>query len=308
MAAVKINSAVIYQYSLPLSKPLVVRNRILKRREGLILYLSDSEGCEGFGEIAPLPGLNKESLASAKKQILSGIKQPLYPSVQFGLETAWLSLVVHRQNKMLCELLSKTHRDTVEINALLDGSLKEVCVQAAKKIKKGFRSFKLKVGRGPLDTDIQKVRTLEKIFNSKATLRLDANRAWDWDTAINFAKRINTHIIDYIEEPLADSRRLSDFYSATQISFAFDESLVNVKLEKLRAQAGLKAVILKPTVLGGLFKTMEWIRRAESLGIQPIISSAFETCIGLAALTHLAACTRGNFPVGLDTRQWFKNE
>ena len=332
MATIKVSSFVVYQYSIPWAWLGHIQSPFPKRREGLILQLNSSQDHQGFGEITPLPGFSRENLASVKKQIFSVKKDfvdkkipknleelsrcfsdrfgklSLHPSVQFGLETALLNLSANIQGKLFCELISDLHRDSITINALLDGSHQDVCRLARKKIKQGFHSLKLKVGRGPLSQDIKKVQALEKILGTSASLRLDANQRWDWETAVNFGKKIDRHVIDYIEEPLKDCWRLSNFYRETGIPFAFDESLLNKRLEKLRKQKGLKAIILKPTLLGGIIRTMSFMRQAESFGVQPIISSSFETDIGLTALSGLAACARDDLPVGLDTRQWFNYE
>ncbi|GIL93104.1 hypothetical protein Vretifemale_20563 [Volvox reticuliferus] len=53
--------------------------------------------------------------------------------------------------------------------------------------------------------------------------------------------------------------------------------------------AGLAAVVVKPSVLGGLEVAMEAARWARRRGVQVVISSSFESSVGLAALVQLAA-------------------
>jgi O-succinylbenzoate synthase len=57
--------------------------------------------------------------------------------------------------------------------------------------------------------------------------------------------------------------------------------------------------VLKPTLLGGISRTLRFARRASRLGVQSVISSAYETGVGMSALVALAAgvgdgeCRRG---------------
>jgi O-succinylbenzoate synthase len=61
-----------------------------------------------------------------------------------------------------------------------------------------------------------------------------------------------------------------------------------------------RAVVLKPTLLGGISPTQRLAYRAKELGITPVISSAYETGVGTLALVALAAAV-GEVPAGLDT-------
>lgn len=44
----------LYKYSIPVDSQLILRNRFLKKREGLLVKVIFDED-EGWGEIAPLP-------------------------------------------------------------------------------------------------------------------------------------------------------------------------------------------------------------------------------------------------------------
>jgi len=89
--------------------------QVLNERVGLILRLSEiSRGSSaveifGEGEITPLPGLHPESLSQAESQIreyLSANLKPtphsetLFPSVRFGLDMAFRTLVQSQQEAL----------------------------------------------------------------------------------------------------------------------------------------------------------------------------------------------------------------
>ena len=154
----KIESVDIYRYNLPLNCFLSQGNETLIEREGLIVRLA-SNGEEGFGEIAPLPGRSKETLERALAQIqdikselltltvpdkltrLDGRlgsllkKFELRPSVQFGLEMALLNLLANAKKTTLYHLLSTAFRDHIKINGLVHGD-KESAVKQTKELLK----------------------------------------------------------------------------------------------------------------------------------------------------------------------------
>jgi len=78
--------------------------------------------------------------------------------------------------------------------------------------------------------------------------------------------------------------------------------------QELTALPGLKAIVLKPTLLG-FERSMQFGRKATLLGITPVVSSAFETSLGLTAVAELGACLNStDVPSGLDTLDWFQQD
>jgi o-succinylbenzoate synthase len=83
---------------------------------------------------------------------------------------------------------------------------------------------------------------------------------------------------------------------------ALDESLVFMQPEALEDHGYARAVVLKPTLLGGISRTLRFARFAARLGLRPVISSAYETGVGTSCLAALAAGVGGeDVPAGLDT-------
>ena len=85
------------------------------------------------------------------------------------------------------------------------------------------------------------------------------------------------------------------------MAVAMDESLIELTPEELTPWPNLKAIVLKPTALG-LERSMQFARRGRSLGLIPVVSSAFESSLGLTVTGELAAVLNTtDVPVGLDT-------
>jgi O-succinylbenzoate synthase len=163
----------------------------------------------------------------------------------------------------------------------------------------GYRSVKLKVGTRTVAEDVALVRALGEELGEGISLRLDANRAWGYAEAAKFAGGTAGVRFEYVEEPLADPARLPDLVRECGVPVALDESLVGMELDGL--EAFVVAFVLKPTLLGGISRTLRMAERAYRLGVTPVVSSAYESGVGTAALVALAAGVGDRaVPAGLD--------
>lgn len=237
----------------------------------------------------------------------------LCPSVRFAVESGFLQLAADWAGCTLAEFLGAKLRD-VSTAVLLQGTHQEVVADASQFLRKGARTFKLKVGSRNIALDVKKVQDLRGLFGDGCQLRLDANRAWSLEDACLFATLAGTKNIAYIEEPLADPAQLGVFYEKTGMSIALDETLTVAKCgvrapgrcsAPLAAQEAVSAYVLKPTLLG-LTATLDWIEEARLLGRKALISAAFESPVALKVLANLACLSPE--PAGLGTERWLQTE
>lgn len=329
----KIINCEVFSYNLPLCRQLQINKEILSSRKGFIICLKDEDENCGYGEIAPLPGLHTESLDEALKQLhlfcahfLNSTVPPnlwklegafeqwletvsFATSVRFGIETAVLDLIANRQDTPLYELISNKSRKKISVNALLIGKREDILKDTSQMLADGYRSFKLKVGRSNIEKEVELVKELSCLIGDRADLRLDANRAWDLDYAVRFANAVSHFSIEYIEEPLRDIKLLPDFIQSSDIPVAIDESLPLLKRDIIASLSNIKAVILKPALIGGLEKTNSYIKWAENFSILPVISDTFHSGIGLFALAGLVAGKlKTDVPSGLDTYRYLAED
>ena len=126
------------------------------------------------------------------------------PSVRFGLELAVWNLYAASSGKSLPELFAGQPRARVPVNGLLAGSWDEVLEEAQRMKNAGYEAVKLKVGARTVAEDARLVRKLVEEPGNTISLRLDANRAWDYEQAAEFLR--GAPRFEYLEEPLADPR------------------------------------------------------------------------------------------------------
>lgn len=292
----------LYRYSIPVDSQLILRNRFLKQREGLLVQIKCNDN-EGWGEIAPLPEFSEETLETAEKQTALWLKNwdearannqklsldGLYPSVAFGLSCA------------LAELKGELNSDgNYQVAPLCYGDPDELYEPLSQ--MQGEKVAKIKVGmyeanRDGLITDM----LLEAIPDLQ--LRLDANRSWTPAKAQMFAKYVKPEHrarIQFLEEPCKTRDESRQFAQETGIAIAWDESVREADFV-VQVEPNVAAIVIKPTLVGALEKCVKLIEQAHAQGLKAVISSSIESSFGLTQLARIAQQYTPNVTPGLDT-------
>ena len=308
----------LYRYSIPVDSQLILRNRFLKRREGLLVQIKCKDN-EGWGEIAPLPEFSEETLDQAQEQAIQWLQDwdkarsenqklsfdGLYPSVAFGLSCALAELKGALQADGNYQVAPLCYGDPDELYEPLD----QMQGEKVAKIKVGM----YEANRDGLIADM----LLEAIPDLQ--LRLDANRSWTPAKAAMFAKYVKPEHrtrIQFLEEPCKTRDESRQFAQETGIHIAWDESVREADFA-VKAEPYVAAIVIKPTLVGSLEKCVSLIERAHQQGLKAVISSSIESSFGLTQLARIAAQYTPNVTPGLDTlnlmehqivRQWQGSE
>lgn len=310
-------------YALPLTEPVTWGGTAYAERRGVLVRVEDASGAVGWGDVAPLPGFSAESLGEARRALealaaalvgrtltpaeaLPGGSveaaldaSGLPPSARFGIDLALAEGAALELGRSLPQALHPDPAVLLPLNGLVMGTGPEAVASARRLAEAGYAAVKLKVGRQPVDDDLALVAAVRKALPAHVALRLDANRAWDWDDAVRFAEGVRGLALDYVEEPLADAARLPELWHDTGLPVAVDESVQ----EGAEIRGWASAAVLKPTLIGGVGATIRRAAEARSVGVRPVLSAAFESGVGLRGVAALAAAT-GAEPAGLDTYRW----
>ncbi len=321
-----ISSCRLFRYCLPLAGPLPLAGRVIHERAGILVRIDSDSGASGWGDVASLPGFSRESVEEAEAELTAWVERlrgagfdprgdavalwlgsetapAASPSVRFGLETALASLARRIEDPEGAEL--GCFEGTVPVSGLLAGSREQVLADAGRLRDAGCRAVKLKVGTRPVVEDVELARMVRDAIGDGVAFRLDANRSWTLEQAVAFGREVGNSGVEYLEEPLREPEHLRDFFDATGIPVALDESLLELRPDDLEGRREVGAVVLKPTLLGGITSARQWVAKAAALNIRPVVSSCFESGVGLLALAELVwASTRDAVPAGLDTYRW----
>jgi len=300
----------LYRYKLPFVQPVKMLGKTLAFREGMVLQIQDNQQTFGEGEIAPLEGVHQESLEQTEKTLLRVLEgkeehNVEFPSIRFGLEMAWniyLSKIQH-QNPT-----SKIN-SFLPINALMTSDVENIEAFVQQQRKLGYKAIKMKIGVKPIQEEINRVLNLTHHLDDQLTLRLDANRAWTMDEALTFAQAIDHVSIEYCEEPLKKINQLKSFSEKTAMPIALDETVYETESPEFLPSAKIKALVLKPSRLGGWKSCKKWVNWALENKLQVTFSSCLESGLGLNWVAFMNASMLAKpTPAGLDTFKMFQTD
>ena len=296
------------------------------QRTAILVELTTEHGTRGLGEAAPLSAdlleLRSRSaipvLAASPLEALAAELAALAvpfevaadpgaiaafaarltaPSARFAIETALLDALAIDRRCSIASLFASPF-------AIRPGSPRELAVnavvedvtEARSAVAAGYRCLKIKVGP---EGDLERVRAIASAA-PRARLRLDANQRWPRAAVRDRLAALADLPIDYVEEPCIDSRSL--LADDLELKLALDESLPTLTGAELAAALGsrsLAALVLKPTVLGGIAACLALAARARAHGVMPIVTHALEGPIGMSACCELALAIGGEPAVGL---------
>lgn len=308
---------------------------VLKTRDVYWIKAWDPKNSEivGWGEAAPLvklspdyrddfeailgkmlKKLNDESWESSQGAVLFKLKDLIpfeLPAIRFGLETAILDWSNGGKKRILANDFFDSQKP-IRINGLIwMGDRDFMLEQIDQKLKEGFDCIKMKIGAIDFEQEIDLLRYIRSRFSpAQITLRVDANGAFSSDEALEKLKKLSELGIQSIEQPIpaGNWEEMKKLCKVTPLAIALDEELIGVKeKEQLLDQIQPQHIILKPTLVGGILETQEWIELAEARNIGWWMTSALESNIGLNAISQLASTFGSSIPQGLGTGKLYHN-
>jgi muconate cycloisomerase len=157
--------------------------------------------------------------------------------------------------------------------------------------KKGYRAFRLKLGKG-IQEDLKIVDTIRETFGDSINLRVDYNQAYDPQMAIKAINALEPYNIDYVEQPVKADNYLGMKYVQKNVNlplmahegfFSLQDFINLVELKAVRV-LGINSE--RP---GGVTKALKVINYANLRGLgivlhnQPLgIASAMQIHLHIA--------------------------
>jgi O-succinylbenzoate synthase len=229
--------------------PMRIPFRGLRERVGLLI-----EGPCGWGEFSPFSDYSPERTARWLKAALESTTRE------------WPSPV----------------RKSIPVNAIVPAVSAVDAYELA--AESGCTTVKVKVGD---DGDEARVEAVRDALGSGGRVRIDANGAWDVDTAARKIRALARFDLEYVEQPVATLDDMALLRRRIDVPLAVDESIRLADDPGRIAALGIADVaVLKVHPLGGVWACLDI---AEALGLPVVVSSALETSVGLSAGIALAA-------------------
>ncbi len=336
----------ISERTLHFKQPAGTSRGVYTTRHSYYLTLTSDElpGVEGVGECATLPDLScdaKPEYEMTLRQVCQMVEQMgripydmirAYPSITFGLETAFASFFDEAKKKLGAMNLSegKTSveilkeagvsvpmgmenlvnlfdspfgrgEEGITINGLVwMGTYEEMLARLEEKLQAGFHCVKLKIGAIDFFKELDLIKRIRDVYTKEQVeLRVDANGGFLPENAMSQLEALAKYDIHSIEQPIKQHQwpKMAQLCRETPLPIALDEELIGVNVRSMK-EALLDTIrpqyiILKPSLHGGIYGCNEWIELAKQRGIGSWITSALESNIGLNAIAHYAAKVYG---------------
>lgn len=313
------------KYILDFKRPSGTSRGILLQKETWFLFLK-KEGKTGIGECGLLRALSIddrpdyedklkwvcENIHMGKEVLWENLME--FPSIQFGVEQAFLSLESESPFVLFPSEFTKGS-ESIPINGLVwmgdEAFMKE---QIDEKIASGFHCIKLKIGAIDFEKELSLLAFIRRYFTPEMIeIRVDANGGFSATEALDKLRQIAGFKIHSIEQPIPKNLHdsMAELCKSSPIPIALDEELIGVfdREEKIKLLTKIKPhyLILKPSLVGGFRGAEEWIELAEEFNIGWWITSALESNIGLNAIAQWTFTLNNSMPQGLGTGALYTN-
>ena len=317
--------ATAHKYILNFKRPSGTSRGILTTKETWFIIIEE-HGKRGIGECGILRGLSiddrtdyEEKLRWACENIHLGLDKLVselveLPSIQFGLEQAFLSLQSDSEFLLFPSKFTES-AEAININGLIwMGDKAFMKSQIKDKLEQGFDCIKMKIGAIDFDTEVGLLKSIRDEFSaSDVELRVDANGAFSPSEALEKLKTLSKFELHSIEQPIKQGQleEMARLCEETPLPIALDEELIGVfdvtNKKELLQTINPQFIILKPSLVGGFRGSKEWIEIAEKNQINWWITSALESNIGLNAIAQWTYTLQNALPQGLGTGSLFTN-
>jgi muconate cycloisomerase len=289
--------------------------------DGVLLRVSDERGRSGYGECAPRDYVSGETSASAIDLLARSVPELLgrrFDSFEdltrelgrrntclprdahaafCALELAWLDLGGQVFGRSAGEPLGPVRAQSVPYSGVISASGKQQALKTCELLRKlGVTRAKIKVGAEAAQ-DLEVLGAVREALGSGASLRVDANGAWDAETALARIRAFEPFRLEGCEQPCAaeDLAGMAWLAQRSPLPLIADESLVSLvdALRLIDARA-CHVFNVRISKCGGLLASGRIRDLGRAVGIDTMLGAHVgETAILAAAGRHFGARTPG---------------
>ncbi len=272
--------------------------------QSAIVRVATDEGLVGWGEhnVNFLPNLSGRRLTQQASEWLVGRDPlniaafhrdcPLETRLKSGIELALWDLRGKAAGLSVAELLGGVIRPRVELAACMGIQTYEEAGKFARwYVEMGFSTLKTKAG-SDMTEDLEMVRGIRDAVGDRLKLRIDPNRAYSPQQALELCRHLEQYNLQYVEqpipaEPLSDATNLR---RQTKVPIALNESVIDPASVMDIILANAAEFILPDThIAGGIWPCVKIGHVCEAAKIPCIMHCGHDLGPKTAAMLHVAA-------------------
>jgi L-alanine-DL-glutamate epimerase-like enolase superfamily enzyme len=296
---------------LPLKQPYVLSYRTFTEFEPIIVEARDRDGRIGWGEGHISPGSSRETrdggwafcrehAAAIVGKDSSAAKAMIIAAMDASkvAATALLTAIEMLEDHRLLRLDREVRLPL--LTPFNSSAPAEIAEEVDELLAEGFRTFKVKVGKNA-DADAKRVRAIQQAIGARATMRLDANRAFREADACRFAAGLDPSGIELFEQPCdsEDWQANAKVASISPVPIMLDEPIC--ALADVERAGGIRNIgfcKLKLKRFGGLDLLRQALDAVRAHGMEPVLGDGLGIELGCwmeACVARLTIRNAGEF-------------
>lgn len=328
----KIASLEVTQEFIPLKTPFVTALRRVESVEFVRVVVKSDTGASAVGEAPATVAITGEDcqiiihsvhliepkiLGKTPKEALEILHQSsIGSSAKAALDMALVTLLALEKGKTLGSYLGVKEHSPIECDITISlGETEKMLHDANVAFASGIKLLKIKLG-----SDIEHALEVTHLLTqqlSDATLLIDANQAWSYESTLSYLQKVDARNIALIEQPViaSDLDALQKITAISNISILADEAAFTLEdVQNIIETQSANMINIKLMKCGGVSKAVEILEYARAKGVKCMLGSMLEGPYSINTALYLAFAYRdviafvdldspllyAEFPQGLD--------
>jgi len=302
-------------YAIPYRKPLHFASGHIEIADNVLVEVETEDGVVGVADAPPRPYTYGETQASivavietlfapvlkgrsilAREQVRADLARTVgNPTAKSALDMAMWDAWGKTAGRPVHELLGD-YTDHLRVSHMLGFDDPAAMADQAIRMREGFgvTSFKVKVGRLPVELDVAVCRAIRDAVGDGAELYLDGNRGWPASDAADALRQLADLGLSRVEElcPADDILGRRWLVQQSPIPFVADESASTPADVTRELLAGAATGISIKTARTGFSDSLRISHLAEGLGVEAVIGNQIDGQVGTACSLAFGASQR----------------
>jgi L-alanine-DL-glutamate epimerase-like enolase superfamily enzyme len=317
----------VFVFRAPIETPVKTSFGVMNDRPAVLVRVEDKAGGFGWGEVwCNFPACGAEHRARLIESVLApmvigrrfnrsvfdelteathalalqtGEFGPLAQAIA-GLDIAFWDLASRRAGAPLNTFLGH-HTKSIPVYA--SGINPDNALATVERCRQfGHRAFKLKVGFNS-KSDFVNIKSIADTLKQNEALMIDANQAWDLNTALKIIEKLRGLPITWVEEPLKADRAMDEWKAlagTTPFPLAAGENIIEKEAFTTAINSGSISVIQPDACKWGGITGCRWVALEALNANLRYCPHYLGGGIGLMASAHLLSAVGGDGLLELD--------
>ncbi|HAN21878.1 MAG: hypothetical protein A2Y15_06270 [Clostridiales bacterium GWF2_36_10] len=306
-----IKDILLYEQVIPLKTPFKTALRQVDTSTSVILEIVTDNGFIGYGAAAPTAAITGETIPSIICVINDYIKPLLVnrvldksllsvaasaiahnTSAKSAVDMALYDLLAKEANLPLFKYLGGKKEKCLKNDITISLNPPEIMAADSKiAMENDIEILKIKLG-GTAEEDIKRIDMVAAVSNN-LILRLDANQAWSFETAVKIINHCfeKGYKIELIEQPFKyyELELMKKLKEISRILILADESVFDSHdAERIIQMNYANLINIKLAKCGGITEAIKICNIAEKARIRCLMGCMLESPIGIIAASHFA--------------------